>query len=98
MASLIRRLIADFKAGVSAGQSTWSALNWPLPVNGIMCLGMGGSGAGGGMLAELAASTQDSNPSIAHNHYELPTWWKPSWQVMATSYSSETGETLTAAE
>lgn len=67
------------------------------PWAGILCLGMGGSAAGGDFLAALAAH-QGGCPVIVHRDYGLPAWFDATWLVLATSHSGNTEETVAAAE
>ena len=60
---------------------------------GILCLGMGGSGAAGNFLKTLF-DAEGNIPIIAWRNYEIPQWWNKNWLVIATSYSGNTEETL----
>ena len=61
--------------------------------SGILCLGVGGSGAGGMLLSDI--SNRDGGlPFVSWNDYGLPSWWGPDWLILATSYSGNTEETL----
>ena len=62
---------------------------------GIICLGMGGSAAGGAALASLA-DREGVLPVRIHRDHGLPSWWLPEHLVIATSYSGNTEETLDA--
>ena len=64
---------------------------------GIICLGMGGSAAGGMFLSSLA-NQNGSHPVYVWNKYGLPHWWDPEWLVIASSYSGNTEETLDGVE
>ena len=64
---------------------------------GVLCLGMGGSAAGGDFLSALA-TFQGSIPVQVQRDYTLPAWWNPSWLILATSHSGNTEETLEATE
>ena len=61
--------------------------------DGILCLGMGGSGAAGNFLKTIFDS-EGQIPIIAWRNYEIPKWWNKNWLVIATSYSGNTEETL----
>lgn len=65
--------------------------------NGILCLGMGGSAAGGDFVAALA-SFHGNLPIIIQRDYVLPSWWNTSWLVLSTSHSGNTEEALEATE
>ena len=60
---------------------------------GVLCLGMGGSGAGGMFLSTLADNS-GGLPFVVWRDYGLPSWWGPEWLVIATSYSGNTEETI----
>ena len=64
---------------------------------GIVCIGMGGSAAGGMYLSSLA-NQEGSHPVCVWNNYGLPNWWDPEWLVIAISYSGNTEETLDGVE
>ena len=64
---------------------------------GVLCLGMGGSAAGGDFLARMADAS-GSKPFVVHRGYSVPSWWDPSWLVLATSHSGNTEETVAATE
>ena len=63
----------------------------------VIVAGMGGSAAGGDLLAACAADTLDV-PVLVHRGYGLPAVAGPHSLVIASSYSGETAETLSATE
>ena len=89
MAGFTRNFVDDLNAAISAEIEIEADMDW----SGVVCLGMGGSGAGGMFLSALA---DDSGglPFVVWNNYGLPSWWGPDWLVLATSYSGNTEETL----
>ena len=89
MARFTRNFVDDLEAAMSAEIEIEADMDW----SGVVCLGMGGSGAGGMFLSALA---DDSGglPFVVWNNYGLPSWWGPDWLVLATSYSGNTEETL----
>ncbi len=89
MAVFTRKFVDDLQASMSAELDISEDLDW----NGVLCLGMGGSGAGGLFLKALS---DDSGglPFVVWNDYGVPSWWGPEWLVLATSYSGNTEETL----
>ncbi len=89
MADLTRSFVDDFEAAISQKTGLVSDTDW----SGIVCLGMGGSGAGGRFLKSLADS-EGGMPFVVWSDYGLPSWWGPEWLVLATSYSGNTEETL----
>ena len=52
------------------------------PWSGVLCLGMGGSAAGGDFLAALT-SHEGGCPLVVHRDYTLPAWFDPTWLVLA---------------
>ena len=64
---------------------------------GVLCLGMGGSAAGGDFLSVLCDES-GAVPVRCHRGYDLPNWWTPDWLIIATSYSGNTEETLEACQ
>jgi glucose/mannose-6-phosphate isomerase len=61
----------------------------------VVVTGMGGSAAGGDLLAACAAETVDV-PIVVHRGYGLPALAGPHAIVIASSYSGETAEALSA--
>lgn len=64
--------------------------------DGILCLGMGGSGAGGKFLKSIF-DKEGEIPVEIWNNYNIPSWWNKNWLVIATSYSGNTEETVDGA-
>ena len=60
---------------------------------GVLCIGMGGSGASGTFLTTIA-DREAGLPVLHWRDYGLPSWWGPEWLIIATSYSGNTEETL----
>ena len=89
MAGFTRKFVDDLQSSMSADLGIVEDSDW----NGVLCLGMGGSGAGGLFLKALS---DDSGglPFVVWSDYGLPSWWGPEWLVLATSYSGNTEETL----
>jgi glucose/mannose-6-phosphate isomerase len=77
-----------------------SASVLPLPssysyVNKVIILGMGGSAVGGDMVESLAI-TQSDIPIVVNKDYHLPKWVDEQTLVIASSYSGNTEETISA--
>ncbi len=89
MAGFTRRFVDDLEAALSAAVEVEADMDW----SGVLCLGMGGSGAGGMFLSTLADQS-GGLPFVVWRDYGLPSWWGPDWLVLATSYSGNTEETL----
>ncbi len=64
---------------------------------GVLFLGMGGSAAGGDFVSALC-DQEGTIPIRCNRGYDLPNWWTPDWLIVATSYSGNTEETLSACE
>ena len=98
MFGYVAGFVDDLEAALSSVDEDavpWLSSIREQPWSGLLCLGMGGSGAGGAFLASLAAH-KGSIPIVAHSDARLPSWADERWLVMATSYSGNTAETLAA--
>ena len=89
MIGYTRKFVDDLEAAMAIDVELFSDGDW----NGVICLGMGGSGAGGSFLASLS-DRYAGLPFVSWKDYDLPNWWGPDWLVLATSYSGNTEETL----
>jgi len=89
MAGLTRSFADDLEAAMATEVGIEADSDW----SGVLCLGMGGSGAGGRFLKALA-DDDGGLPFVVWSDYGLPSWWGPDWLVLATSYSGDTEETL----
>ena len=89
MAGFTRRFVDNLEAAMSMDAGIEADSDW----SGVICLGIGGSGAGGRFLKSLADS-EGGLPFVVWSDYGLPSWWGPDWLVLATSYSGDTEETL----
>ena len=89
MAGFTRKFVSDISASLDAKIDLEEDSDW----SGVICLGMGGSGAGGLFLQALSDNS-GGLPFVVWRDYGLPSWWGPDWLVMATSYSGNTEETL----
>jgi len=89
MAGFTRSFVNDLRASTSIEIDIERDKDW----SGVLCLGMGGSGAGGLFLKSLS---DDSGglPFVVWTDYGIPSWWGPDWLVIATSYSGNTEETI----
>ncbi len=67
----------------------------PRPYSGILVLGMGGSGIGGAVMADMLCRTSPV-PFMANADQGLPGWVDEGCLVVASSYSGNTEETLSA--
>ncbi len=65
-------------------------------VRTVVLAGMGGSAVGGDLMADLAAALGVRLPICTWRDYGLPLWVDRSTLVIASSYSGETEETLSA--
>ena len=89
MAGFPRRFVDDLETAVASDVGIEADSDW----SGVICLGMGGSGASGRFLKSLA-DAEGGLPFVIWSDYGLPSWWGPEWLVLATSYSGDTEETL----
>jgi glucose/mannose-6-phosphate isomerase len=100
MIGYTRAFVQDFRQGlnhVSLERFDWMNQLANKKWAGILCLGMGGSAAGGEFLSALT-SFQGTIPVQVQRDYTLPAWWNPTWLIVATSHSGNTEETLEATE
>ncbi len=89
MIGFTRNFIDDFETSISRVIDIDSDQDWA----GVLCLGMGGSGARGMFLSTLVDNS-GGLPFVVWRDYGLPSWWGPEWLVIATSYSGNTEETI----
>jgi glucose/mannose-6-phosphate isomerase len=100
MIGYTRAFVDDFKNGlnnISFERFEWMQVLAKKKWSGVLCLGMGGSAAGGDFLSTLA-SFQGKTPVHVQRDYSLPSWWDSTWLILATSHSGNTEETLEATE
>jgi glucose/mannose-6-phosphate isomerase len=97
---MMLQLIKDFPQHIADSlkiaeglSKVWKAL--PRPINQVVITGLGGSGIGGTVAADLCASTA-TVPISVNKGYALPNWVGPNTLVVACSYSGNTEETLEA--
>lgn len=74
----------------------WSPPALPFPPAAVLIVGMGGSAIGGDLLAALARPLAKI-PVIVQRDYGLPAFAGPHTLIIASSYSGNTEETLSAA-
>jgi glucose/mannose-6-phosphate isomerase len=89
MIKFTRRFVDDLEGSFNTEIGIEQDLDW----SGVLCLGMGGSGAGGDFLKSIADYSAGI-PFVVWKDYGLPPWWGSDWLVIATSYSGNTEETL----
>ncbi len=99
MIGYTREFVNDLRNGQSAVNR--ELMPWLESIDrgwsGVLFLGMGGSAAAGDFLATLSAF-EGSTPIHCERSYDIPNWWTPDWLVVATSYSGNTEETISACE
>ena len=93
MRQLIEGLGAQMAEALTV--SVTSAPSDRKPFRGVVVLGMGGSGIGGAVLADLVRATSPV-PVQAVSDQVLPGWVNADCLVVASSYSGNTEETLAA--
>ena len=77
MVGFTQRFHEDLRRGFEAVNETrfpWLSELKQAPWSGVLCLGMGGSAAGGDFLAALTASSGGC-PVMVHRDYSLPAWF-----------------------
>ena len=96
----IRSFVNDLRSGfdaVNTERFPWLTTLRQAPWSGVICLGMGGSGAGGDFLSALS-DLKGNCPIHVSRGYSLPAWFDATWLVLATSHSGNTEETVSAAQ
>jgi len=84
-------------------RTAWQiALDWappalPAPPRAVIIAGMGGSAIGGDLVRSITAD-QATIPLLVHRNYGLPAYAGAHTLVVASSYSGNTEETLSAAD
>ena len=89
MIKYTRSFVDDIEKSFNIDIEIEQDLDW----SGVLCLGMGGSGAGGDFLKSISDYSAGI-PFVIWKDYGLPSWWGSDWLVIATSYSGNTEETL----
>ena len=89
MCGFTRNFVNDLESSFATEIEIDQDLDW----SGVLCLGMGGSGAGGDFLKTISDHS-GGIPFVVWKDYGLPSWWGSDWLVIATSYSGNTEETL----
>jgi len=96
MVGFTRRFVDDLAQGMAAVDEElqpWIGEIADMQWSGVLCVGMGGSAAGGDFLSALVDEAGEL-PVISLQDYSVPSWWGPDWLVLATSYSGNTEETI----
>ncbi len=91
--------IQEFPAQCQAAWDSASRFAWPpapQPLTSIVIAGMGGSAIAGDLVADLVAGACPV-PVLVHRNYGLPAFVGAQTLVVASSYSGDTEETLSAA-
>ena len=100
MIGFTRAFVKDFQKGlehVNLERFPWIDEIAKQKWSGIICLGMGGSAAGGDFLSALT-NLNGNLPVHIQRDYTMPSWWNESWLVIATSHSGNTEEALSASQ
>ncbi|NOQ75469.1 MAG: bifunctional phosphoglucose/phosphomannose isomerase [Crocinitomix sp.] len=96
MKELIASLSNQIREAIQIGESTnFNATN--KTITSILVCGLGGSGIGG-KIVSLLLKKELKVPFLCINDYEVPAWVNENTLVIASSYSGNTEETLTAVE
>lgn len=107
MLGLIAGLPAQFRTGYAVGAAMparWpegrggasaGAGRWPRPIRQVVFVGMGGSAISGDLVKTLLTA-RARVPVLVQRTYDLPAFISPETLVIASSYSGDTEETLSA--
>lgn len=96
----MKDLIANFNEHISEALENIKTANFKKPqtqISNVLITGLGGSGIGGTIVAEMAAPIA-SVPIVVNKDYNLPGFVNENTLVIACSYSGNTEETLSATE
>lgn len=94
----MKQLIADFSSHLEDALNTIATTNFepaPRAIHQVLITGLGGSGIGGSIIADLAAP-KATVPIVVNKDYLIPAFVGEHTLVIACSYSGNTEETLTA--
>lgn len=94
----MKELIANFSQHLQTALQTIKSTNIKSSeraVHNVLITGLGGSGIGGSVMAELVAD-QSPIPILVNKNYDIPAFVNESTLVIACSYSGNTEETLSA--
>ena len=99
----MRDLIEKFPEQISAAVTNMQKMDAGLhkeassgfSPNGVLILGMGGSGIGGAIASDIL-SLDSEIPVVANSDYLIPGWVSKNTLVLACSYSGNTEETIEA--
>jgi glucose/mannose-6-phosphate isomerase len=89
----VHRLLAEFPAQCREALELRPSRELAVRPRLVVLAGMGGSAAGGDL---LAAANHEALPVIVHRGYDLPAAVGPGTLVIASSYSGDTVETISA--
>ncbi|UTW64797.1 bifunctional phosphoglucose/phosphomannose isomerase [bacterium SCSIO 12643] len=90
MKTLIQNFTKQLNEALEIGQNTVLTPS-NKTFHNVLITGMGGSGIGGTIISELAAT---QIPVFINNSYELPTWVNENTLVIGSTYSGNTEETI----
>ncbi len=96
MKDLIANFSNQLREAAAIGEAAKLSHN-EFPIRNVVITGLGGSGIGGTIVAEIAAS-QNPVPVIINKDYFLPEFVNEETLVIVSSYSGNTEETLCAME
>lgn len=94
----MEQLIVDFPKHIEKAIEIGAAfkpISTNTPINNVVISGLGGSGIGGTMACELLA-TDCSVPIVVNKEYGIPSFVNANTLFIASSYSGNTEETLSA--
>lgn len=96
MLELIQKFPEQVIEALEIGEKATFKTEYPQGIDNIVICGMGGSGIGGNLFAELLRGSLKVPVSV-NRAYQLPAFVGPKTLVILSSYSGNTEETLSAA-
>ena len=96
MKEFVSAFVDQLTEAVEIGKKAAIAVN-KAKIDNVVIMGLGGSGIGGTIVSEII-SNECPVPILANKDYEIPSFVGPNTLFIASSYSGNTEETLTAFE
>ncbi len=94
----MKQLIADFPAQISTALENIQSADFQkieTDISNVLITGLGGSGIGGSVVADMAAMNSPV-PIVVNKNYQIPAFANEKTLVISCSYSGNTEETLMA--
>jgi glucose/mannose-6-phosphate isomerase len=97
MYNLIKEFPTQLRTAIEIGEKAYFKTTFPNGIRNVVACGLGGSGIGGDLLAELLRD-ELKVPVVVNKGYKLPAFVDSSSLLILSSYSGNTEETISCAE